>query len=59
MAALKNKRELAAFNRESQEEHPINNLSRDTNIRRVKDDDITQVLGEIDGRAISKIVSGI
>ena len=48
MTALRNKRKLAGVNRDSQEEHPRNNLPQDTNIPRVKEDYITQVSKEIE-----------
>ena len=42
MSILKNKKNLAAVNTESQEKHPRNNLLRDTNASRFKEEYITQ-----------------
>ena len=58
-ATLRNKRKLAAVNRESQGEHPGNKLSRDTNVPRVNEKYITPALDEIDGRVTLKLSQGL
>ena len=58
MATLKNKRELAAAIKESHEEYPRNNQSRDPTVSRINEDHITAVSEEIEGR-LSKNVSGV
>ena len=58
IATLRNKRKLAAVNKDSQEEHPRKNVSRETNVPRVNEDYIAQVSKEIEGR-VTKIVSGV
>ena len=54
MAAVRNKRKLAAVTRETQEEHPRNSQSRNTSIPRINEDYITQVLEEIEGRVTKR-----
>ena len=55
MATLKNKRKLAAVTRESQEEHPRNGQSRNTSVRRINEEYITQVSEEIESRVTKKL----
>ena len=55
MATLSNKTERAAVNKNSQEEHPRNNMSWDTNYRRVYDDYITQVSEGVERRVTIKL----
>ena len=49
-ATLRIKRKLAAISRENHREHPRNSRARDTNVRRIQEDYMTQVLEEIEGR---------
>ena len=53
--ATRNKRKLAALNEENCEEHPRSNLVLNSNVPRSKEDYITQVSGEIEGRVIKKL----
>ena len=55
MATLRNKRKLAAINRDNHEEYPGDNQARDTNVPRVQEDYITQVSEEIEGRVTEKL----
>ena len=55
MATLRNKRKLAALNKEKCEEHPRSNLAQNSNASRSQDDYITQVSQEIEGRATNKL----
>ena len=55
MAALKDKRKLAAVTRETQEEHPRNGLSRNTSDPRINEECITQIAEEIEGRVTKKL----
>ena len=50
MATLRNKRKLAALNKENSEEHPRSNLAQNPNVPRSQEDYITQVSEEIEGR---------
>ena len=52
---LKNKRKLAAVTRETQEEHPRNDQSRNTSVPRINEEFITQVSEEIEGRVTKKL----
>ena len=56
MATLKNKRKLAALNKENCEEHPRSNLAQNSNACRSEEDYITQVSQEIEGR-VTKTLS--
>ena len=47
--ATRNKRKLAALNKENCEEHPRNNLAKNSNFPRSQEDYITQVSEEIEG----------
>ena len=55
MATLRNKRKLAAIDKENHEEHPQNSQARDTNVPRIQEDYITQVSVEIEGRVTKKL----
>ena len=55
MATLRNKRKLAALNKENCEEHPRSNLTRNTNVHRSREDYVTQVGEEIEGRTTKKL----
>ena len=54
MATLRNKRKLAAINRDNHEEHPRNNQARDTNFPKNQEDYITQVSGKSEGGVTKK-----
>ena len=54
MSALKNKWNFAAVPTESQEKHPRNNLLRDRNASRSKEEYITQASDEIESRVAEK-----
>ena len=51
----RNKRKLAALNKENCEEHPKNNLEQNSNVPRSQEDYITQVSKEIEGRVTKKL----
>ena len=55
MATLRNKRNLLAVTRETQEEHPRNDQSRNTSVPRINEEYITQVSEEIEGRVTTKL----
>ena len=55
MATLKNKRKLAALNKEKCEGHSRRNLAQNSNVPRSQEDYITQVSEEIEGRVIKKL----
>ena len=55
MTTLRNKRKLAAVTRQIQEEHPRNGQSRNTSVPRIKEEYITQVSEEIEGRVTKKL----
>ena len=55
MAALRNKRKLAAVTGEIQEENPRNGQSRNTSVPRINEEYITQVSDEIEGRVTKKL----
>ena len=55
MATLRNKRKLAAVNRESQEENPRNGQSRNTSVPRINKEYITKLCEEIEGRVSKKL----
>ena len=52
--ATRNKKKLAALNKENCEEHPRSNLSQNSNVPRSQEDYITQVSEEIEGRVTKK-----
>ena len=53
--ATRNKRKLAALNKENCEEYPRSNLVQNSNVLRSMEDYITQVSEEIEGRVIKKL----
>ena len=53
--ATRNKRKLAALNKENCEEHPRSNLAQNSNAPRSQEDYITQVSEEIEGRYTKKL----
>ena len=53
--ATRNKRKLAALNKENCEEHPRSNLASTSNVPRSQEDCITQVSEEIEGRVTKKL----
>ena len=55
MAALRNKRKLAAVTRETQGEHPRNGQSRNTSVPRINEEYMTQVSEEIENRVTRKL----
>ena len=55
MATLRNKRKLAALNKENCEKHPMSNLAQNSNAPRSQEDYITQISEEIEGRVTKKL----
>ena len=55
MAALRNKRKLAAVTRETEEEHPRNGQSRNTSVPRTNEEYITQIFEKIEGTVTKKL----
>ena len=53
--ATRNKRKLAALNKENCEEHPRSNLATNSSVPRSQEDYITQVSEEIGGRVTEKL----
>ena len=53
--ATRNKRKLAALNKENCEKHPRSNLAQNSNVSRSQEDYITQVSEEIEGRVTKKL----
>ena len=53
--ATRNKRKLAALNKENCEEHPRSNLATNPSVPRSQEDYITQVSEEIEGRVTKKL----
>ena len=53
--ATRNKRKLAALNKENCEEHPRNNLAQNSSVPRSQEDYITQVSEETEGRVTKKL----
>ena len=53
--ATRNKRKLAALNKENCEEHPRSNFAQKSNVPRSQEDYITQVSEEIEGRVTKKL----
>ena len=53
--ATRNKRKMAALNKENYEEHPRSNLAQNSNVPRSQEDYITQVSDEIKGRVTKKL----
>ena len=55
MATLRNKRKLAALNKENCEEHPRSNLAQNSNVLRSQEDYITQASEDIECRVTKKL----
>ena len=55
MATLKNKKKLAALNKENCEEHPGSKLAQNSIVPRSQGDYIAQFPEEIEGRATKKL----
>ena len=55
MAALRNKRKLAAVARETQKEHPRNGQSRNTSVPRINQKHITQLFEENEVKVTEKL----
>ena len=53
--ATRNKRKLAALNKQNCEEHPRSNLAQNSNVPRSQEDYITQVSEEIEGWVTKKL----
>ena len=53
--ATRNKRKLAALNKENCEEHPKSNLAQNSKVPRPQEDYITQISEEIEGRVTKKL----
>ena len=53
--ATRNKRTLAALNKENCEEHPRSNMATNSSVPRSQEDYITQVSEEIEGRVTKKL----
>ena len=53
--ATRNKRKLAALNKENCEEHPRSNLAQNSTAPRSQEDYINQVSEEIEGKVIEKL----
>ena len=53
--ATRNKRKLAALNKENCEEHPRSNLAQNSNVPRSQEDYITEVSEEIEERVTKKL----
>ena len=53
--ATRNKKKLAASNKENCEEHPRSNLAQNSNVPRSQEDYIAQVSEEIEGRVTRKL----
>ena len=58
MTKLTKKRESARVSKERQEEHARNGQSRNRSVRRFKEEVVTKILHEIEGRVIKKTVPG-
>ena len=55
MAALRNKKKLAALNKEICEEHPSSNLAQNSKVPRSQEDYVTEVSVKIEGRVTRKL----
>ena len=53
--ATRNKTKLAALSKENWEEHPTSNLAQNANVPRSREDYLTQVSEEIEGRVTKKL----
>ena len=51
----RNKRKMAALNKENCEEHPRGNLAQNSNVPRSQEDYMTQVSEEIEGRVTKRL----
>ena len=51
MATLRNKKKLAALNKENCEEHPRSNVAQNSSVPRSQEDYITKVFEEIEGKS--------
>ena len=55
MATLRNKKKLAALNKENCEKHHRRNSAQNSNVPRSQEDYITQVSEEIEGRVTERL----
>ena len=55
METLRNKKKLAALNKENCEEPPMCNLAQNSNVARTQEDYITQISEEIEGKVTKKL----
>ena len=55
MAILRNKRKIAALNKENCEENPRSNLAQNSNVTRSQEDYINQVYEKIQGKLTKKL----
>ena len=55
MVTLGNKRNLAAFSKETQEEHSRNSQSRNTSVPRITEEYITHVFDDNEGKVTRKL----
>ena len=53
--ATRNKKKLAALDKENCEEHPMSNLAQKSNVSRSQEDYISQVSEEIEGRVTKRL----
>ena len=53
--ATRNKRKLAAFNKQNCEKHPSSNLAHNSNVPRSQEDYVTQMSEEIEGMVTKKL----
>ena len=53
--ATRNKKKLAALNKENCEEHPTSNFAQNSNVPRLQEDSIAQVSEEIEGRVTKRL----
>ena len=53
--ATRNKRKLAALNKENCEDYPRSKVAQNSNVPRSQEDYITQVSEEIEGRVTKKL----
>ena len=56
MLTLRNKKSLAALNKDNCEEHSRNNMAQNSNVPRSQEHYITQVFEEIEGRVTKKLL---
>ena len=54
----RNKRKLAALNKENCEEHPRSNMAQNSNVPRSQEDYITLISEEIEGRVTKRLSKG-